>query len=111
MQRFHQVPWEKRGEILNQIGDGRFRELGYRLIYTERPSALPAEKREGLDAWLCQRLKPNTEVPWLSVAGALGEVEKLLKEDPENQELFSEFGEWLRTLIPLQMQQADYTRI
>jgi exodeoxyribonuclease-1 len=102
MQRFHQVPWEQRGQILDQIGDERVRELGYRLIYIERPSALPDEKREGLDTWLSQRLKPNIEVPWLSVAGASVEVEKLLIEDPENSELFSELAEWLRTLAPLQ---------
>jgi hypothetical protein len=59
---------------------------------------MPAERREGLDVWLSQRLRPNIEVPWLTIAGALDETDKLLKEDSENREFFNEFGEWLRTL-------------
>jgi hypothetical protein len=49
-------------------------------------------------------------VPWLTIEAALGETEKLLKEDSKNRELLSEVGDWLRTLTPLQ-KQADHSRL
>ena len=98
MQRFHQIPWEQRAEIIDLIEDKRFHELGYRLIYSEKPEALAPAKRAELDAWCAQRLRPNIEVPWTTVSGALEETEKLLIDDPENTELFYKLGEWLRAL-------------
>jgi exodeoxyribonuclease I len=103
MQRFHQVPWEQRTGILEQIEDPRIRELGYRVIYAEKPNCLSSAKRAMLDAWREHRLRSNIEVPWLTIAAALGETEKLCKEDSKNRELLSEVGDWLRTLIPLQI--------
>ena len=57
MQQFHQVSWEQRAEVLDRIADARVRELGYRLIYLEKPDALSSEKRAELDTWRVQRLK------------------------------------------------------
>jgi hypothetical protein len=102
MQRFHQVSWAQRTDILEQIEDPRIRELGYWIIYAERPNCLSAVKRAALDAWRGHRLQSNIEVPWLTIAAALGETEKLLKDDSKNVELLSEVSDWLRALIPLQ---------
>jgi exodeoxyribonuclease-1 len=102
MQRFHQVHWEQRAEILGQINDLRIRELGYRLVHTERPNVLPAEKRAELDAWCGQRLRPNIEVPWLTIAAALDEAEKLLAEKSGDKDLVVEVRAWLQTIRPAQ---------
>jgi exonuclease I len=102
MQRFHQVSWEQRAGILEQIEDPRIRELGYRIIYAERPNCLSDVKRAALDAWQGRRLQSNIEVPWLTIAAALDEIEKLLKDDSRNVELFSEVSDWLRALTSLQ---------
>jgi exodeoxyribonuclease I len=98
MQRFHQVPWENRAEILDQIEDPRIRELGYRLIYTEKPHSLSAEKRAEFGVWREQRLQSNIEVSWLTVAGALDEAEKLLNEESDDRELISDVKAWLGTI-------------
>jgi hypothetical protein len=102
MQRFHQVSWEQRAGILEQIEDPRIRELGYRIIYAERPNCLSSLKRAALDAWHGYRLQSNIEVPWLTIEAALAETEKLLKEDSKNIELLSEVSDWLRALALLQ---------
>jgi exodeoxyribonuclease I len=99
MQRFHQTSWERRAEILGQIEDQRIHELGYRLIYIEKPNALSAEKRTELDEWCGQRLKSDAAVPWLTVAPALEEAEKLLAaEEIANKALVIEVKEWLQQL-------------
>jgi exodeoxyribonuclease-1 len=98
MQRFHQVPWEQKATILDQIEDPRIRELGYRIIYFEKPHSLSAETRTELDAWRGQRLRSNIEVPWLTVADALDEAEKLLAEINEDRELIVEVKAWLKTI-------------
>jgi hypothetical protein len=82
------------------ISDGRLRELGFRLIYIERPDALCAEKRRELELWHNERLNPTCAVPWLTVTGALNEAEKLRQEDPENRELLSSLLGWLRARSP-----------
>jgi Exonuclease C-terminal len=102
MQRFHQVHWEQRAEILDQINDLRIHELGYRLVHTERPDTLLAEKRAELDAWCGQRLRPNIEVPWLTIAGALDEAEKLLAEESGDKDLVVEVRAWLQAFGPAQ---------
>ena len=80
MQRFHQIPWEQRNGILEQLQDERMRELGRRLIYTERPDALLNHTRADLDAWCDQRLRPNIDVPCATIGGALTETQELLRE-------------------------------
>jgi exodeoxyribonuclease-1 len=101
MEKFHQVPWESRGKIVDQLDDRRLRELGHRLIYLEKPDALSEARRSELDLWKSQRLNPNAEAPWLTVAAAMNEADKLLKEYPENR-IFTEFIAWLRNLAEIQ---------
>lgn len=102
MQRFHQVPWEQRAGILEQIEDPRIRELGYRVIYAEQPRCLSGAKIIELEAWRGYRLRTNSEVPWLTTGAALAEAENLLKVDSRNVELLSEIRDWLRASTSLQ---------
>jgi exodeoxyribonuclease I len=100
MQQFHRAPWEQRAGILDQAEDLRIRELGYRLIYTERPALLSEKKRTELDAWHGQRLRPNFEVPWLTISGALDEVERELAEGNDDRDFAFEVKSWLETVSP-----------
>jgi hypothetical protein len=72
--------WKQRAGILEKIEDPRIRELGYRLIFSEKPNCLSAPKLAELDAWRRQRLRSDIEVPWLTVAAALDETEKLFSD-------------------------------
>jgi exodeoxyribonuclease-1 len=95
MERFHQVPWEARAKLVEQLEDRRLRELGYRLIFIEQPQALSAEKREELALWQNGRLRPAGEVPWLTLPNAIDDARDLRDEDQENSDLLSELIEWL----------------
>ena len=96
MQRFHQVPWEQRREILDQMEDERLRALGYRLIYVETPHILPADKRRELDLWRSERLTPAGEVPWLTLPNALNQARELheKEKDVEIKQILSELIDW-----------------
>jgi exodeoxyribonuclease-1 len=83
MEQFHKVPWESRGKIVDLLDDERLRELGYRLIYVEKPNALSEEKRRELHLWKSQRLNPNGNAPWLTIGAATNQADKLLEEEPE----------------------------
>lgn len=98
MEQFHQAPWERRAELVGRMSDQRLRELGYRLIYIERPDALPMERQLELDLWRSNRLHPKSAVPWLTLADALGEAEKLHDEDPQSIKMLSAFIDWIRTM-------------
>jgi hypothetical protein len=100
MDQFHRTAWERRPELVEQLSDRRLRELGLRLIYIERPDALCAEKRRELERWHNERLNPTCDVPWLTVAGALSEAEKLHQVDSESRELLSNLLDWLRARSP-----------
>jgi hypothetical protein len=100
LDQFHQTAWERRTELVERLSDGRLRELGFRLIYFERPDALCAEKRRELEVWHNQRLNPTCEVPWLTITDALSEAEKLRQEDSESRELLSSLLDWLRARSP-----------
>jgi exodeoxyribonuclease-1 len=100
MEQFHRAPWEGRIKLVDQLEDQRLRELGYRLIFTERPGALSAEKQRELEHWRSERLNPLGEVPWLTVAGALDEAEKLQEKSSETDKTISELIDWLCAQSP-----------
>jgi exodeoxyribonuclease I len=98
MEQFHSATWEERVKLIEQLEDKRFRDLGYRLIFVERPSVLTAEKREGMDLWCNERLNAFGEVPWLTIAGALAELDNSRGEFTE--ETYLEIRNWLKGLSP-----------
>jgi exodeoxyribonuclease-1 len=98
MERFHKVPWESRAKLVEQMEDSRLRELGYRLIFLERPDVLPAEKQIEMALWQQTRLKALSNVPWLTVPGALADAETLRNENPSEQEMLSELIHWCQGL-------------
>jgi len=97
MQQFHHLPWESRGDVLERMEDWRLRELGYRIIHTEKPHALTTAKRQELDNWRRERCTSKDLVPWRTLSIALEEVKLLLAEDSENNELMREVRSWLET--------------
>lgn len=98
--QFHRAPWEERANLIEQLEDRRLRELGYRLIFFERPDSLSVQKRHEMELWRQARLKPLTDVPWLTVAGALAEAETLRDEKPDDQETLSELISWFQGITP-----------
>ncbi len=89
---FHLVDWAKRVSIVDRLEDPRLKQLGFRLIYAERPDVLDKEHRRELEGFHVQRLlSKSDDVPWLSlpkaqqelidlIAGSTGDEREFYKE-------------------------------
>ena len=81
MQKFHDVPWEDRLRIAMEMDDLRMKRIAQRLIYFERPEALPEKTREALSKEIQARLNAHDDVlPWRTVADARQELAKIQSE-------------------------------
>jgi exodeoxyribonuclease-1 len=100
MQAFHAASWRERAEVVESFEDDRLRELGRRIVFLEQPDALRPERRQGLEAWLQNRLEGRDGV----VAGrTIGDaVEDLdgLEMDASNSAAVEAIRRWLDQLQP-----------
>jgi len=72
--RWHASPWEDRATIAAGFSDERLKAFANRLTLLEAPQTLsPAGWQKG-QAWLCDRLTTQADVPWLTLPKALAEV-------------------------------------
>ena len=79
MQQFHLVPWEDRPALVAALKDRRVRQMGLRLIFTERPDLLLPDERQRHGRALAMRIMGRgTVVPWLTLPQALAELDELL---------------------------------
>lgn len=80
LEAFHAAPWEERFDIVITINDERYKELGLRLLYAERPDLLPEEMRTALDSEFSTRLLGEElgGEPWLTLPKALVQTNDLL---------------------------------
>jgi exodeoxyribonuclease-1 len=76
---FHESPWERRAELLEQLSDPRLRQLGKRLLFFERPDLLEGSGRAAQARKMAERLlDPAEDVPWLTLPRAIEELNGLL---------------------------------
>ena len=82
--------------------DGRFRRLGRRLIYVERPDLLRAADRAALDVEVARRLRGGEgDFPWMTLPRAAAELEELIAGAPQmEQEGLLRLREEMRNLSP-----------
>jgi exonuclease I len=74
---FHRQEWPHRVSLIPSIEDDRCRELGERIIFVEQPAVLTDAQRRSWQGWHRDRLLAAGETPWLTIAGALSELEEL----------------------------------
>lgn len=88
MLNFHEAPWEERSKLADQIADNRYRNLARRLIYFERPDLLGDDERRAMDEEVARRVlgKSAVQGPWTTIPAAIDEVEKLLADQPTEDE-------------------------
>jgi exodeoxyribonuclease-1 len=80
MERFHRTPWEERIEIVEKFADKRLKHLGRQLIHVERPDLLDELERLEHDRIRARRvLGTDGDVPWLTLAKALQQVNDILQ--------------------------------
>lgn len=99
---FHAAPWEKKLDIALELTDGRFRRLGRRLIYVERPDLLQAADRAALDVEVARRRRGGEgDFPWMTLPRAAAELEELIAGAPQmEQEGLLRLRDEIRNLNP-----------
>jgi exodeoxyribonuclease-1 len=91
--RFHESPWETRLDIALELADARFRRLGRRLVYCERPDLLRPTDRAAYDAEVARRVRGvEGDFDWMTLPQALAEIEELIAASASQEH------ETLRTL-------------
>lgn len=83
---FHESPWETRLDIALGLADTRFRRLGRRLVYCERPDLLRSADRAAIDAEVARRVRGGDGTfDWTTLPHALAEIENLIAASPQNE--------------------------
>ena len=76
---FHNMEWRRRPPLIEQLGDGRLRALGQRLIFVEAPHVVPEAARRDYEIGIARRLMAKDgAVPWLTLPKAIEEADDLL---------------------------------
>jgi exodeoxyribonuclease-1 len=86
---FHGTPWEQRLALLDELEDGRLKQLGRRLIFLERPDVLSDRVRQKMTASLARRLIDGDGAgTWLCLQRAIQEADDLISLATDKQRLF-----------------------
>jgi exodeoxyribonuclease I len=80
------VLWEERPAIVAAFKDRRFRKMGQRLIYLERPDLMAAADRAQYERAIASRIaRDDAETPWLTLPRAMADLDDLMIDaDPEH---------------------------
>jgi exodeoxyribonuclease-1 len=71
-------------DIALGLTDARFRRLGRRLVYVERPDLLGTADRTALDAEVAHRLRGGEgDFPWMTLPRASAQLEELIADSPQ----------------------------
>jgi exodeoxyribonuclease-1 len=87
-QRFHQIPWEDRPELITSFEDMRLFRLSRRLIYHERPDLLDRNHLASMRDEVRRRVDGSiADAPWLTIPTALSQIQDILNQPISAQEL------------------------
>jgi exodeoxyribonuclease-1 len=84
--QFHSRGWEERLSVVEQFSDHRLRRLARRLIYFEAPHLIVESERRARDDDIAARRRGDgrySAPQWMTVAGALAELESIDTEISE----------------------------
>jgi exonuclease I len=85
MHDFHERCCSERPDIVEALEDGRFRELGKRVVATERPDLLSDQQSSRWQAWRRNRLLADGDVPWSTIATARAQIAELKQNSSSEQ--------------------------
>ena len=78
MQKFHQVPWKERADMLGKFADSRYNQIAALIVYAESPESLSVEKRHAIAKWVHARLtNADEKAPYTTIPKARKELEGL----------------------------------
>lgn len=76
MREFHRSSWPGRVEIASQFEDGRLRRIARRIIFNHRPDLFSEDMQQAFSKAIAQRWLAKEKIRWLTIEGALGEIEE-----------------------------------
>ncbi|MDC7675186.1 exonuclease domain-containing protein [Asticcacaulis machinosus] len=97
---FHNLPWEKRGSIVDRMTDIRLKTFAARLAYFERPHLLTEQHRTEISREFKDRICVPASGPWRTASQALEEIATLqLEAEPALKYSFDNLRAYLQTLL------------
>ncbi|PZF75864.1 exodeoxyribonuclease I [Aestuariivirga litoralis] len=76
MREFHRSSWPARIEIASRFEDDRLRRIARRIVFNHRPDLFSEDMRQAFSKAIAQRWLAKEKVKWLTIEGALGEIEE-----------------------------------
>ena len=77
MPEFHKTEWNKKLTVLDKIKDERLHYFGRRLIYEERPEALPKGEYNQIRRTIAKRLLSTNSEKWNTIPRTYSEIDTL----------------------------------
>jgi len=101
MEAFHAAPWEDRPAIADRFDDARLRELGYRLIYCERPDVLDDAGRRAEAVRIARKLLglDGEILPWLTLRAAIQEANDQIEVAGSHPSEVIEYRSYLQSRV------------
>ena len=99
MNRFHQVDWKERVNLIDKFSEERFQYFAECLIYEESPESLPKSIYNKIHRSFAQRLLSTNKEKWETTASFFNEVDNLrenkYKDDPEMLEKIEGYNNYV----------------
>jgi exodeoxyribonuclease-1 len=100
MHNFQRCDWSERRAILDTLEDDRFRELGNRVLGSERFDLLSDQEVDQWRSWRRDRLLADGDVPWLTIPAARAQLTELKESSSDSHECLNSLDQFLRQLCP-----------
>ena len=100
MRNFQHSNWPERRAIIHTLEDCRFRELGNRVVASERFDLLSDEEGRQWLAWRRDRLLANGNVPWLTISAAQAQLAQLRETTPTRRGCLASIDRFLTQMTP-----------
>ena len=96
MNKFHEVDWKERVNLIDKFSEERFQYFAECLIYEESPESLPKSVYDKIHRSFAQRLLSTNKEKWETTASFFNEVDNLretkYKDNPEMLEVIEGYN-------------------
>ena len=103
MPEFHKADWNKKLSILDKIKDERLHYFGRRLIYEEKPEALPKEEYSQIRRTIAKRLLSTNNEKWNTIPRTYSEIDTLREKferegKPDNLSILDDINAYVEEM-------------
>ena len=103
MPEFHKADWNKKLSILDKIKDERLHYFGRRLIYEEKPEALPKKEYSQIRRTIAKRLLSTNNEKWNTIPRTYSEIDTLREKferegKPDNLSILDDINAYVEEM-------------